>query len=228
MKRTIVLLALFIATLSVHSQESNTDKELFKHEFGIEATGFVKYILDFNNENMYSNYTPTYFLTYRRHFDNGNLRMQLGGSFDFSDDSTDDIYEENNQKLDRTTYFVKAKIGWEKEKDLGGRWQVFYGIDHWQRYYYHKSTYEREYYNQITKQKARNKYFALSPLLGFRFNLSKRISISTETSLSFIYSVAKSEIYYDSSGTIEESNPESKSFSTSYNDPFQIFFTFMI
>jgi|SRR5580698_9520112 len=79
MKKLSFIIGLCIVSLSINAQDTTKTKQHL-NEFGIDATGFLKQYLNFGQQNS-SYYIPTYYLTYRRYFGCGNLRVQLGGSY---------------------------------------------------------------------------------------------------------------------------------------------------
>ena len=74
----ILFLSYLLLTNDALSQIDSTTQH--KNEFGIDVTGTIRFFTKFQNTSDYS-YTPTYYLTYRRYFDPGNIRFGFGGDF---------------------------------------------------------------------------------------------------------------------------------------------------
>lgn len=183
MKKTLIIAALCASAFTTFGQDTNKATHRYLNEFGIDATSFLKQFLNFNSSTTYpSYYQPIYYLTYRRHFNGGNLRAAIGA--DFQDNQLAPNYPTDSNKYYLKSTSIYALVGWEFYNNLGKRWQVFYGLD------FRTSLSNRrddEMYSDggyTYGEETRSQVYGLAPFLGFRFNLTKRLSILTETSYS--------------------------------------------
>lgn len=83
MKKTIFSILLAAWTISATAQDSTAIKapqKNYHNEFGLDATGFFRQFLSFNDQQFTSAYlySPTYYVTYRRYFKGGNIRFAIG------------------------------------------------------------------------------------------------------------------------------------------------------
>ena len=219
--------------LSAFAQDTTKTKQHL-NEFGIDATGFLKAYLNIGNSQQYPvYYNPTYYLTYRRHFSAGNLRISVGG--DFYNNEVAPIY--NN---DSTIYHNKgnsfyATVGWEFYSNLNKRWQVFYGMDLRTAMVFQKN--EQGYTNggYVEGSDSRTQDYALAPFLGIRFKITKRISILTETSYSINTEKDYNNTFFNPiPGVIQQGPPPvptnqklTKVYSL-YSQPLEVFIDFTI
>ncbi len=159
----------------------------------MDVTGFLKQYLNFGS-SQYLSYFPTYNLTYRRHFNSGNLRAKIGGSY--SDNQVAPINSNDSTKYYDLASSLYQSIGWEFCENLSKRWQVFYGADARTSVVFSKGNqeYENDYY--VYGESSRAQVFAIAPLLGIRFRLTKRLSILTEASYSINWEKDNSNTYY--------------------------------
>src|SRR5580692_3400759 len=109
MKKLSFIIWLCNVSLSIKAKDNTKTKQHF-NEFGIDATGFLKQYLNFGQQNS-SYYIPTYYLTYRRYFGCGNLRVQLGGSY--TNDQLPNNYSTDTNKYYDRGYSFSGSVGWE-------------------------------------------------------------------------------------------------------------------
>ena len=224
MKRIILLFSAFIVTISLNAQE---ESKTYKNEIGLDATGFIRTIVNFNSDNQ--NYFPTYYLSYRRKFKPGNIRFAIGGNYDKRDIPA--VFENDINAYYRSSKSFDARIGWEFKTELSRRWQVYYGMDVRPgfNYYYNDAQYWNGGYANGIETKTQVLGFA--PLLGFRFKLTDRISLLTESSLSLNFEKTDTRRFYTPIDTTfpeiqDNKNPTTQAVYTSFLQPLSIFFTF--
>jgi hypothetical protein len=228
-----IMLAIFITanTISLYAQDTTKKSNIYRNEFGIDATGFIKQFLNFNQSEFSNYYSPTYYLTYRRHFNCGNLRFAIGGAVESQDLSP--VFVGDSNKYHMNSYSLDARLGWEFSSDLSKRWQVFYGLDFRPSYAYSKN--DAPYWNggYANGSENQSQIYAFAPLLGFRIKINNRLSLSTETSLSFNFSESSSRRYYIPVTSQYPSipdvlNPKTKRFYSSFSQPVFMILTFDI
>ena len=229
--KTFLTIVLMITSLSSFAQDTATTKKVYHNEFGIDATSFVKAFMAFGNtqSNYYSD--PAYYLTYRRHFKSGNIRFAIGGDYSYEqvmNSNTPDLHD-----YFWTTYSYEIRLGWEFCEELSKRWQVFYGLDLKNSYTAQKkdaTSFSISYaygYNDISRIKG------AVPLLGFRFKLTNRLSLSTEASFSVNYLDHSFSYFFTPRSALyptipEVITPRRKVTFTTFRQPVFIFITFDI
>jgi len=231
-KYILIILASAIATVvSAQVTKSDTAKKVYKNEFGIDATGFIKQFLNFNSSTFQDYYSPTYYLTYRRYLKCGNIRFAIGGSF--ADYDLTPAFIGDSNKYHYNSYSLDTRIGWEFQTVLSKHWQVFYGLDFRQSIGYTKN--DAPYWNggYANGYMTKSQIYGIAPLLGFRFLLNKRLSISTETSFSINQQQEFTRKYY-----IPVTNqypplpsnvtPKTKKIISGFSQPISLFLTFNI
>lgn len=193
MKNLILTIILATTVLTTFGQDS-TKTKVYHNEFGIDATAFLKQFLNFNSGQYPDYYNATYYLTYRRHFKYGNIRFGIGGGF--SDYDIPAAFDGDVNKYHYNSYSLNSRIGWEFFNELSKRWQVFYGLDFRPSLSYTKN--DAPYWNggYANGSETKSQTYGIAPLLGFRFKLTNRLSISTETSFSINWQQSESRRYY--------------------------------
>ena len=218
--------------LTISAQDSTKKSKIYRNEFGVDATGFIKQFLNFNQGQFGGNYyMPTYYLTYRRHFKCGNIRFAIGG--DFTNEDLQPAFEQDSNKYHRSSYSFDARIGWEFFSNLGKRWQVFYGIDFKPTYSYYKN--DAPYWNggYANGTESKTEIYGIAPLLGFRFKLNDRISLTTETSYSINFATSSGRRYYipvtsQYPPIPDEVSPKTKKMYSNFSQPVSLVLTFNI
>ncbi len=237
MKKLSLITAMCMLGLSVFAQDTTKTKRHL-NEFGIDATGFLRQYLNIGSSQQYPEYyNPTYYLTYRRHFKAGNLRAAIGGDFHNNQipiDRFSNLDSTNNKYYDKGNSFYAA-IGWEFYNNLSKRWQVFYGIDLQTTLLFEKNEFEYDNGGYATGYDSRTQIYGVAPLLGIRFQLTKRLSILTETSYSINTEKDNSNTFYTPiPGFIQQLPPPTsttqkltKSY-TSFEEPISVFIDFTL
>lgn len=229
MKKVILFIA-FISVLNVSfSQIKKDSAKVYHNEFGVDVTSFLMLYLPLGQNDFYS---PSYYLTYRRKFNSGNIRSGLGG--DFSNQNVGNTnYPNDSTKYNRFSYAVDFRIGWEFVNEISKRWQVYYGLD--TKISYQQNKNDLNYFSNGYAYGSETNYntFGISPVLGFRFKLNKRLSLTTETNLSINWSKSSRREYYTPyiSGLpaiADEITPSDVRIYSQFSQPLSIIFTFDI
>jgi len=231
MKKLTLVIALCIFGLSAFAQDTTKTKQHL-NEFGIDATGFLKQYLNFGNTAQFPTYyAPTYYLTYRRHFSGGNLRVEVGG--DYTDNQLSPNYNNDSTKYYDHAYSFYGSIGWEFYNKISKKWQVFYGADFRFSQIYSKDdeNYSNDYYTEGSESKTQ--ILSLAPFIGIRFNLTKRLSILTEASYSINREQDNNGTYYTPLPGATPPAPQGTSQQllkvyTSFSQPLSVFIDFTI
>ncbi len=186
------------------------------HEIGVDAAPLLQQFFNFGNARFYGN---GYSLMYRYHFNKVAIRAGVGGYARSSEDVTNDTIREINEWTR-----VDFRVGIERKVDFKMRWQFFYGIDFRSAFY---TSTRRSEYNiaNYYEDNGRVDYYGFSPLLGFRFKINDRISLTTESSFSFMYHKSRTE-RLDSRAPQYDRITTSKGYDTEFVPPVYLFFTF--
>jgi hypothetical protein len=228
MKITFTFIFSLLFANSVFSQTS-TDEKKYKNELGADLTGFVRQFFS-PSTDFYQDYIPVYYLTYRRHFSTFNLRSGFG--FNSSNSEYASPYTIGPRIYNNQQTILDLRAGCEWVSELGKRWQAFYGIDFRYNYNYYKN--DAPYFNGGYANGSESKInsVGIAPLLGFRFRINNRISLSTETSLGFNRALNTSRRYFTSLDTslypplADITNPKTTNWFTNYSPPIALYLNF--
>jgi hypothetical protein len=185
MKNKLIISAvLLLFTLASFSQTDSTTKK-YRHEIGADITGLFKQFFNFNsNPNNTNYYSPTYYLSYRYHLNNSNIRFGIGG--EYSKTTLGPYFLSGvEQKLYKSHSNVSLRVGYEKSSELSKKWQAFYGIDFRSTIFKYNNPNEYSNEGYLYGTTSASYIYALAPLLGFRYRISKRLSLITESSFTF-------------------------------------------
>ena len=177
MKKSILLFFTTVITLSIFAQSNNTNVK--KHEIGINATSFIKEFLSLNTSDVDEG---AYMVTYKKLNENNTaFRLGLGGQISQMNENL-----EGGGKLETKDNLAALRVGFEWQKNISSRWNVYYGLDA-------ITDFGQEVSNtvtflnsgQIEEVELRDQSIAFGggPILGIQFFISENISLSTEGSL---------------------------------------------
>jgi hypothetical protein len=190
-----VILLISLGSLSQPAYDSLPKR--YRHELGADITGLIKQFMMYNNNGQLSSnpYVPIYYVTYRYHFKKANIRFGIGGEYS---QSSVPGYAINGQEKTFTRTFsgFSARIGYERTSELSKRWQAFYGIDF--RPTISKDHNQAQFSNAgyINGYITESTTYGLAPLLGFRFRLTSRVSLTTELSFTAYYGESSRQSTY--------------------------------
>jgi len=228
MKQTFLTL-LFVATiLTTSAQNPLVLSKVYHNEIGVNVTGTIFQLLS-SQQRLEAFVNPTYYLTYRRLFKPGNIRIAVGGSL--KEREVLARFPEDRNKYYDKSYHLVYRIGWEFYSDLSNRWQVFYGLDFRTVFVYQKN----DAYSQNTLfargRESNSQSYGVAPILGFRLFISKRLSISTEASFFFNYSQSYSRRFFTPiivglPPLPDIEDPKTRSFYTTFSSPASVYLTF--
>lgn len=170
-------------------------------------------------------------MTYRRHLKSGNIRFAIGGSYSF--EKLKSPNPSSPQEYVDHRYSYDARIGWEFTNEINRKGQVFYGFDFRPSYNYYKNDYGNQNAGYSNGAEEKSQIFGFAPLLGFRFKLSKRLSLVTEANFSVNYQERTSRRYFTPLSNLypqipDDSAPKTFKTYTSFNSPLFIIITFDI
>ena len=196
MKNFVIVIAFIAFSVSSVAQNTDTTKQDLKNEIGIDATYFIKNILNFGGGGFYpayySYYSDNYFISYKRVFKDKAIRFAMGGVFNIDEDI--DGGSSVNNYIDKG-YKISTRLGFEFRNYFSKRWMFYYGADLLGEYSY------GNYYNTgptyfQPDEISKTVVYGGGPVLGFEFRLNSRLSLSTESSAYYIYSSVDRERKY--------------------------------
>lgn len=227
------MIILAACNMSVFAQDTTGRTKGYRNEFGIDASGFFKQFVNLNYQQYNPYYSPTYYLTYRRHFKNSNLRIGIGGEYKYADQPTG-MYG-NTTTYTNTDLAADIRIGYEMFSNINRRWQVFYGVDARPSISYNKN--ENQYWNNpsagyVNGMVTVAQTYGIAPLLGFRFRITERFSLLTESSLSINFFKQSSTQFFNPVSNQYSPKPDVRSRTTkvysSLTQPVSLFVAFDI
>ena len=242
MKLLFITLLLIMGTgqISAQTPKVNSDAEIDRHhEIGIDVTGFIKRFLNVGNvfyDQGYGYYyypepyNPIYQATYRYMMKPGNIRFGVGGAIN-SEDFDNIIYYGDSTIRKRVNNILDLRLGWEFKTDLSKRWQAFYGLDIRGSYVYSRNDAWNIDIDYVTGRESKTKVLGIAPVLGFRFKISSRFSLTTEASFALNFSETVTKEYYaNRNGIVPKKQdfifPKLNSIKGSFNQPLSIIATF--
>lgn len=169
MKKTLLIL-LFLP-VGIFAQEAAPSERTFI--LGLNATDFVKSFLSFNETQPFG--TNPYDFTMRR-VNANNVASRIGVGVRFSMANQEDDQDDDEFKF--TSYGINLGIGQEKRIPLSKRWLFYVGGDLVLRY---SNAVNESIFEDGSQTNTENEMgFGLAPVVGIQFNLSERVSLSTE------------------------------------------------
>jgi len=212
MKPVLIIALIFGINLNVFAQVQPKDEPNKRHiELGVNATSFVENFISFGSD--VESVSPFTF-----HFklikNNRGLRVNAGFNARVAQDDSNGFREFSSITND-------LKIGYEKRTLASKRWMVMYGVDAIVDYTFSKSLSIN--FEQVIVKNQRTG-FGLSPFIGFAFNLTPKIYLSTEASIDALYSITLNEAIFDDP-SVPDQKDEFNSFRISTELPTNLFFT---
>ncbi len=215
MRITTTLLVLLMFSKNSVAQDSVITSDNH-HEVGIDISPFLQRFVSGNTSGR--SYSP-FFVMYRYHFNNWDIRSGIGGSLNKQEDVLNDtsIYKSENS-------YINFRLGVEGKIDFYRRWQFFYGIDLYT--YMDRRIYDRiEGPSYSDRDNTVENGYGLAPLMGLRIKINDRISITTESSLVLYYFKSTSE-RTSTPGNTSNRLTETEGWRTNFTPPTSIFLTF--
>lgn len=225
-------LLLSLICLVLFSESKGQDSaRVYKNEFGLDATGFVKQFFYLNGTQFPTEYSPLYYLSYRRKFKKGNIRFAVGGYAEHIPFTSPYTGDTNNYTRDAQS--VSARIGWEFFNDISRRWQIFYGADFLNGYDHVQD--DAPFWNggYANGYETKTVIYGIGAMLGVRFRINDRISLLTESSLAFLFSTYDNRKYFLPTNSQYQplpdiTTPRMQRYYTSFAQPVSLYFTFDI
>ncbi len=175
----LVIIFLPVATFCQENDLASGETAKYRHQIGVNTTFFFKQFLNFSNNNAIA--VSPYVLTYKCISPkNHAFRMGLGGTFNNKTETN----EGSGQPPRKTNaYTLDFSAGYEYRQPLSERWLCFFGADAITNLVSSKviATDASDEVTTITK----NTKMGMAMVIGIQFNISKRISLFTETSVQF-------------------------------------------
>ncbi|MFD1551014.1 hypothetical protein DNU06_04565 [Putridiphycobacter roseus] len=232
MKLWSISICLFLGTGQAFSQNEKAaaDWETVRHhEIGLDATGFIKKFTNITGESDFQ--YPIYQFTYRYKMNVGNIRFGAGGLY--AENEFQNLYYGDSTIRKRFTKTLNLRLGWEFKTDISKRWQAFYGVDFRASYgQFRDDNYTYEYQYSLGRE-YNTETIGIAPLLGFRFKITPRLSLTTEANFSISMTKSKETIKYiplnDYVPIVEDKElDELKSINGYFDAPLSVILTFDI
>jgi hypothetical protein len=229
MKRIITTVIITMSLNFTFGQIEEKQETIYKNEFGVDATGFIKYFLTFNQTVPSEQYSPIYYLTYRRKLKAGNIRSALGGNYEHLNRPA--LYPTDSNTYFYDSYSLNFRLGWEFYNNIGKKSQVYYGVDFRPSISNIKNEAQWFTAGYASGYEKRNQYYGIVPLFGYRFKLNDRISLTAETSFSLIWSISDQRNFSTPTSSAypaisDDIDPTLKSLYTAYSQPISVIVTF--
>ncbi len=177
MRKLLISLLLLVSWLQGLAQDSTGAKSPY-HEVGFDAAPIIRQFVNYTGNNYSLN---PYFFLYRFHSKSWALRLALGGTFRDYNSHTSDTTFSDGQSL-----YFEGRVGVERKTVLSPKWSAYYGVDLLMNYYNDFAVVQETATRSATYAVKNNGYGA-APFLGVRFQINKRISLTTEYSFRAIY-----------------------------------------
>ncbi len=176
-----------------HKHESGWDrtdslsghkKRKMEHDVCINTTFFIKQIINFSSSNLeISPYIIGYnFFPVKNH----GLRLAVGGSFTHSTLSPDSTFVQISK-----TSEVDYRVGYEYRYFFGKYWTFFAGVDFTNSFIVNYTRVNSS--TDIVTTSNNTWSIGGGPLVGIQVNISKRISLFTETAFYYNYASTRSK-----------------------------------
>jgi hypothetical protein len=164
--------------------DSSGKKWKMEHDININTTFFIKQILNFSSTSLeISPYIIGYkFFPVRNH----GLRFAVGGSYSGSNTSPDSTFVQISK-----IYELDYRIGYEYRKSFGRHWMFFAGIDLTNSFGSNSTKVNSS--TDITKTVNSTWSIGGGPVVGIQVNVSKRISLFTETAFYYNYASTRTK-----------------------------------
>lgn len=197
------LISISFSSLSIQAQETGKEKRN-QHQIGVNASYFFKQFLNLgsNNNLTISPYILSYKIVDRKHHG-----FRMGAGFNMLSNTQN---PDSTNSVKNSTSSYNLRFGYEFQKELGPKWMCFFGADGLFNYSLDKTNTSNGF-DQVTNSETILTYGA-GPVLGFQYNLSKHISLFTETG---IYALVGQSVSKSSFLSNPQFNDETKTTVTS-------------
>lgn len=187
MKPIFIVTILLGLSLNIFSQTTEEETKSKHFEIGVNASSFVKNFIGLGNDSEISSSINPYIFHFKLVNNNKAFRAHLGFNSAISQIETNSFRESN-------IIIGNFKIGYEQRTMASKRWMVLYGVDALLNIQLIKSSSVSFEEVDIRRQEFQ---FGLSPFIGFAFNLTPKIYISTEASLEGLYTTTKDKTIFN-------------------------------
>lgn len=217
MKKPILLLIAMFTTFffsqNLYAQDGDMMKKETYHELGINVTTFINEFVSLNNNDAD---LGDYMVTYKYHFGQTALRFGLGGRLtQLNEDNVGGATRKtNNSQFD-------IRVGYEWKKPITKKWAFYTGIDA-------IASSDRDVsianssVDEVTSTQSTTS-FGGGPILGIQFFINSHISLGTEGSFYYRYSIISEKSEFSLNPEFDEDFSDNKS-EASFGLPTALFF----
>jgi len=189
--KKIILFIWVMCFVSIINAQNTDSLKITKNEIGIDATSFIKNILDFSQNGNY--YVNTYLVSYKRFFNKTAFRFGLGVNYSTKQDTGG---YNSNSNYKNENFSINTRYGVEFRQDFWGKWSFYYGADF---IFGYSQSISHNFSSSNGTPDTKRKGFDIGggPILGLEFYINKKLSLSTEGSLYYIYSKTDTKYEYE-------------------------------
>jgi len=183
MKPFLVIIFLSFGLAVFSQNEINKEPTGKQLEIGVDATSFVENFISFGSSvNALNPYTFHLKLIKK----NKGLRIHAGFNAGAAQSETNGFTE-------TSSFTSNLKVGYEKRTLISKRWMALYGVDALVNYAFSNNL--SIDFEQVTI-KSQQIGAGLKPFIGFAFNITPKIYLSTEAGLEALYSIMFNETVF--------------------------------
>jgi opacity protein-like surface antigen len=219
----------FISLMSNQMMAQTTDTTvpniIPRYEIGVNGTAFFNQFINLNlsgktDSNAISPETP-YYLTAKFRVKKGAIRVGLGAALTIEKNSNGKTAD--SKTLTNNDY--QLRLGYEKQKNVGKRFDLYYGIDLLaginDRIISSNSGFD---FVTLTD---RTWTYGAAPVAGLRFRIMGNISLSTETAIRYRYSTFSESADFSKNTDFKETGREFKGHKIDFIAPKVIYVTIL-
>ena len=175
---------LSIITTKTYAQTTDTTKQRTIIELGMNVTSTLSSFLGSGTNPS----TDPYLVSLK--FVKNNQATRLAFDVDVNNKTEDDPNFGGKRKT--YDYNLGFKVGYEKRIPMNKHFGFYWGVDGILGYQNSKVDFFSQFGQVTTNTKGFN--VGAAPLIGFRYDINRRIALSTEASVAAIYSVSTEQI----------------------------------
>lgn len=177
---------IFAALPFVTKAQTDETPLRYSNQIGVNTTFFFKQFLNFSSNNAIA--VSPYVLTYKLISPkNHAFRMGIGGILS----NKSETFQVGQPPRKTNAYTLNFSAGYEYRRVLSNRWLCFFGADVITDLISSKVV--AEDFSDVVTTITKNTKYGGAAIVGLQFNISKRVSLFTETSVQFTTGNSKFE-----------------------------------
>lgn len=168
----------------LQAQEKSNPNRQWKSEIGLNVTNVLNEVLGNNSGNAPLQYTILY-----KYFLSEKTAIRSGFGINLFQNSSDNFIQ--GFRTNKSTR-LDFRLGLEWRKPIAEKLMFFIGLDGIAAYDNSETDFF-DFQGKITTERLRLQ-FGGGPVLGFQFNISDRLSVSTESFIYYVYSDINNQV----------------------------------